>query len=127
MRYENEEQRKFGFTDCCKSIELLFERGYTHLDMFEQYYSHAIGIIAMHQHYDPERAKNILACVREVVLIHQEIQSGEKPEQICSECQSLFELDADNPFGDILYDEGVGVYFTCDECFVLEGREGYEN
>ena len=63
MRYENEAQRGFGFTDCCESIEGLIEKGYASRGMLEGY-SHAIGIIAMHQHYNPERAEKILMYVR---------------------------------------------------------------
>ena len=65
MRFENEEQREYSFTDCCASIERLIAKGLGSRGMFETY-SQAIGIIAMHQHYDPERAEKILSYVKSV-------------------------------------------------------------
>ena len=56
--------------------------------------------------------------------IHREIQDGETPKRICHECLSVFELSNENPYGEVLYDEGVGVYFECDKCFVLFGIDG---
>ena len=53
-------------------------------------------------------------------VIHKEIQEGESPERICHECYNTFELNPENPFGDVLFQEGVGVYFECDACFVLD-------
>lgn len=64
MRYENEAQRAYSFTDCCESVERLIAKGRASRGMLELY-SSAIGIIAMHQHYDPERAEKILAYVQE--------------------------------------------------------------
>ena len=55
--------------------------------------------------------------------IQSELDSGITPERICVECYNVFELDKNNPFGDILFCEGVGVYFNCDKCFILEGDE----
>ena len=65
MRYENEEQRRYSFTGCCESIERLISKGRISRGMLEVY-SSAIGIISMHQHYDPNRAERILAIVRGV-------------------------------------------------------------
>ena len=65
MRFENDQQREYSFTYCCESIEKIIAKGYASRGMFETY-SHAIGIIAMHQHFDPKRAEKILANVRDV-------------------------------------------------------------
>ena len=54
-------------------------------------------------------------------MIRHELYTNITPKRICSECQNVFELNKINPLGDILFCEGVGVYFTCDKCFVLEG------
>ena len=64
MKYTPEEQRKLSFTSCCESLERLISNSYTALHMFERY-SDAIGIIVIHQHYDPERVKKILAVVKD--------------------------------------------------------------
>ena len=56
----------------------------------------------------------------ECITISQEIRDGKTPQRICHECQYLFDLNAENPYGDVLYDEGVGVYFECNECFTRE-------
>ncbi|MDE0401502.1 MAG: hypothetical protein OXL96_27205 [Candidatus Poribacteria bacterium] len=61
------------------------------------------------------------AICQEYWAIWREIQDGETPKRICHECLCLFELNTENPYGDVLYDEGTGaVYFECDECCVLE-------
>ena len=60
---------------------------------------------------------------QEYWAIHREIQDGETPKRICHECQYLFELTSENPYGEVLYDEGTGaVYFECDACTVLESE-----
>lgn len=62
------------------------------------------------------------AVCQEYWAIDRELQDGELPKRICHECQYLFELNSENPYGDVLYDEGTGaVYFECDACCVLEG------
>ena len=62
----------------------------------------------------------------ETMAISQEIAAGETPKRTCRKCQYLFDLDAENPYGDVLYDEDEGVYFECNGCFVLEEkRKGY--
>ena len=67
MRYESKkEQRKLDFMFCCVDLEHLIKQGCTTPHMFQRY-SHAIGIIVMYQHYDPERVEKILAVVHESV------------------------------------------------------------
>lgn len=62
---------------------------------------------------------------QEYWAIWRELQDGETPKRVCHECQYLFELNSENPYGDVFYDEGTGaVYFECDGCFVLEGGDG---
>ena len=58
---------------------------------------------------------------QEYQVIWRELQDGETPERICHECYDLFKLDSENPYGEVLYHEGVGVYYECDKCFLLEG------
>ena len=58
---------------------------------------------------------------QEYQVIWREIEDGETPERICHECYDVFELDSENPYGDVLYYEGVGVYYECDKCCLLEG------
>ena len=53
-------------------------------------------------------------------VIHKEIQEGEAPERICHECYAVFKLDTENPYGEVLYCEGVGVYFQCNSCLILD-------
>ena len=61
------------------------------------------------------------AICQEYWAIWRELQDGETPKRICHECRYLFELNTENPYGDVLYDEGTGaVYFECDDCTVLE-------
>ena len=61
------------------------------------------------------------AICQEYWAIHRELQDGETPKRTCHECQYLFELNTANPYGSVLYDEGIGeVYFECDECTVSE-------
>lgn len=61
------------------------------------------------------------AICQEYWAIHRELQDGETPKRTCHECQYLFELNSANPYGSVLYDEGIGeVYFECDECTVSE-------
>ena len=58
---------------------------------------------------------------QEYWAIWREIQDGETPKRVCHECQYQFELNADNPYGEVFYDEGTGeIYFECDGCMVLE-------
>lgn len=52
--------------------------------------------------------------------IWRELQDGDTPIRICHECYIPFKLDSENPYGEILYHEDVGVYFECDECFTLD-------
>ena len=61
---------------------------------------------------------------QEYWAIWRELQDGETPKRVCHECQYLFELNSENPYGDVLYDEGAGaVYFECDGCSGLEGGD----
>ena len=61
---------------------------------------------------------------QEYWAIWRELQDGETPKRVCHECQYLFELNTENPYGDVLYDEGAGaVYFECDGCTLLEGGD----
>lgn len=54
---------------------------------------------------------------QEYWAIHREIQDGEKHTRICQECQYPFELTSENPYAEVLYDEGVNaVYFICGDC-----------
>ena len=55
---------------------------------------------------------------QEIWAIWRDIQDQTTPQRMCNECQCLFELNSENPYGDILFD--IRVYFVCDECFVLE-------
>ena len=71
MRYDSEKQRKLNFTGCCEDLERLIGKEYTSLHMFERY-SHAIGIIVIHRHYDPERVDKIMAVVHESVEKREE-------------------------------------------------------
>ena len=64
---------------------------------------------------------------REYAGIHREIQDGEVPERVCHQCFGIFKLSTENPYGEVLYYEGVGVYFECDACCILEGAGDDEN
>ena len=59
---------------------------------------------------------------QEYWAIWRELQDGKTPERICHECQYLFELDTENPYGEVLYCEGVGIYFECNSCFILDAE-----
>ena len=81
------------------------------------------------EHFQPEHAfcakmaflSHGCEICQEYWAIHREIQDGELPKRICHECQYQFELNSENPYNDVLYDEGTGeVYFECDACTVLE-------
>ena len=60
---------------------------------------------------------------QEFAGIHREVQDGEVPEQVCHECFGTFKLSTENPYGEVLYAENVGVYFQCDDCFILERHD----
>lgn len=64
---------------------------------------------------------------QEYQAIQREIEDGETPKRVCHECLYLFEIDADTPFGAVLFQEGVGVYFECDDCFVVESDEAFDD
>ena len=53
---------------------------------------------------------------QELAAIQLDIDSGETPKRVCHECSDVFELSAENAYKDILYEEGVGVYFECMKC-----------
>ena len=53
---------------------------------------------------------------QEMTAIQQEIKSGQTPKRVCHECWDVFELDTVNPYKEILFHEGVGVYFECVKC-----------
>ena len=58
---------------------------------------------------------------QEYWAIDKELHDGETPQCVCHECKCLFDLDSENPYGDVLYDEGAGeVYFECGECAIGE-------
>ena len=60
---------------------------------------------------------------QEWAAIDRELIDGETPKRTCHECLYLFELNRENPYGDVLYDEGTdAVYFECDDCCVLESN-----
>lgn len=63
---------------------------------------------------------NCEVCAQYLIIMN-ELDAGITPERICHECYHVFELNSTNPYGDVLYDEGLGaVYFECDECTALE-------
>ncbi len=63
---------------------------------------------------------------QEYWAIHREIQDGEKHLRICHECQYQFELTSENPYNEVLYDEGTdAVYFTCDGCAFSEDEDDW--
>ena len=54
---------------------------------------------------------------QEYWLIFRELSEGKKLLRICQECQYPFELTSENPYNEVLYDEGTdAVYFICDGC-----------
>lgn len=59
---------------------------------------------------------------QEYYAIWCELKAGDIPKRVCHECQYLFELNSENPYGDVLYSEEIGaVYFECNGCCNLEG------
>ena len=64
---------------------------------------------------------------QEYYLIHRELSEGEKLLRICHECQYQFELTRENPYSEVLYDEGTdAVYFICHGCAFAD-REDEDN
>ena len=85
------------------------------------------------EHHHTDESKVIRFCAKMAFLaegcnicqeywaIHREIQDGEKHIRICHECQYQFEITAEDPYNEVLYDKNAGhVYFTCDGCAFLE-------
>ena len=64
----------------------------------------------------------------EYLAIWMELKDGKVPQRTCRTCKYRFELNFQNPYGDILYDEGTGeLYFECDNCFVLKADNPSED
>ena len=69
-------------------------------------------------------ASSDCAICQAYAVIYREIENGEAHERICYECHNVFNLSTGNPYSEVLYAEGVGVYFQCDACFILESHAG---
>lgn len=56
------------------------------------------------------------AICQEIAGIHFDVRDGGTAQRECDECGYLFDLDSENPYGEVLYDEDVGVHFVCRGC-----------
>ena len=59
---------------------------------------------------------------QEMLSIYLDLQENETVQRECSKCRYLYNLDMNNPYGEVQWNEhDEEIYYECDSCCTLNG------